>query len=186
MTAVVGILFAVIAGSLVSRRRRMAAVMVVPFLAVLAVQTWGIASGHATSPPSTVQYPGLYSYYFVQILILAVALGAANQLRIRRLRRNRSLFPDKGIQSETRIALAASAVVSALVVLGFGLASGIFDSAKAQHAASGSPPIVGLLGMLLSIAVLIGFGAQNLKVGRTTRSLAPSADDLEPVSQITR
>ena len=56
--------------------RRAAGAIIVPFLAVLAAQTWILASGRGDNPPSTVH--GI-SYWIVQAIILAVALGITTQ-----------------------------------------------------------------------------------------------------------
>src|SRR5271169_974503 len=54
MTPLAGFIAAIIAGWIVRDPRRAAATVVVPFLIVLAMQTWGIAAGYGVSPPSTV------------------------------------------------------------------------------------------------------------------------------------
>jgi hypothetical protein len=148
----------------------MAVVMLVPFLGVLAVQTWSIDSGHATSPPSTVQFPGAYSYYFVQLVILGLAFAAANQVRILRLRRRGSLAGVVNTQREVGIGIAINLVPSIAVVMGFAFANGFFDaSTKIHHSASGSPPAIAAVTMLLTILTLAVVGAMNLAARRTAR-----------------
>ncbi len=71
MTPLAGFIVAVLAGWLIRDPRRAAAAVVVPFLAVLAVQTWGIATGYDHSPPSTItSFPGMLGYWLVQVIIL--------------------------------------------------------------------------------------------------------------------
>src|SRR5262249_43136464 len=80
LTGTVGIVLALIAGLLVTDRRRVTTVVVLPFLAVAGIQTWGIASGRGVSPPSTVAaFPGAIQYYLVQAIILTLALAIACQ-----------------------------------------------------------------------------------------------------------
>ena len=62
MTPLAGFIPAIIAGWLIRDPRRAAAAVVVPFLAVLAVQTWSIADGYGHSPPSTItSFPGRWA-----------------------------------------------------------------------------------------------------------------------------
>ena len=81
MTPLAGFVAAVIAGWIIRDPRRAAAAVVVPFLAVLAAQTWILASGRGDNPPSTVH--GL-SYWIFQAIFLAFALGITTQLAILR------------------------------------------------------------------------------------------------------
>src|SRR5215472_10560752 len=67
MTPIAGFIIAIIAAWLVPSGRRAAAVVVIPWLAVLAEQTWILAAGRGHSPPSTVsQLPGAIGYWLVQ------------------------------------------------------------------------------------------------------------------------
>ena len=79
MTPLAGFVAAILAGWIIREPRRAAAAVLVPFLAVLAVQTWTLAAGHGDNPPSTIH--GV-SYWVVQAIILAFALGIATQLAI--------------------------------------------------------------------------------------------------------
>ncbi len=122
MTPLAGFVAAVIAGWFIRDPLRAAAAVLVPFLAVLAVQTWTLASGHGDNPPSTVH--GI-SYWVVQAIFLAFALGIATQLAS--WRRARSAPGDAA--GASRRALQASAVLlvltAAFVIAGrAGLASG--------------------------------------------------------------
>ena len=77
MTPLAGFIAAILAGWIIREPRRAAAAILVPFLAVLAVQTWTLAAGHGDNPPSTIN---AVSYWVVQAIILAFALGIATQL----------------------------------------------------------------------------------------------------------
>ncbi|MFZ0172201.1 MAG: hypothetical protein WAL04_11015, partial [Acidimicrobiales bacterium] len=69
MTPIAGLIIAMIAGFMVANGRRAASVVLVPWLVVLAYQSWYIASGRAISPPSTVtQFPSTIGYWFVQVI----------------------------------------------------------------------------------------------------------------------
>ena len=89
MTPLAGFVAAILAGWIIREPRRAAAAILVPFLAVLAVQTWTLAAGHGDNPPSTIH--GV-SYWVVQAIILAFALGIATQLAIV-LRAGRAAIP---------------------------------------------------------------------------------------------
>ena len=94
MTPLAGFVIAIIAGWIVRDPRRAAAAVVVPFLAVMAAQSWILASGQGVSPPSTVtSWPGLIRYWAVQAIFLALALGIAAELSTLRRRR---MPPDDG------------------------------------------------------------------------------------------
>ena len=53
MTPLAGFVAAIIAGWIVRDPRRAVPAVVIPFLIVLTMQTWGIAAGDGVSPPST-------------------------------------------------------------------------------------------------------------------------------------
>ena len=88
MTPLAGFVIAVIAGWIARDARRAAGIVVVPYLAVVAAQTWAIYDGRGTSPPNTVwPFKQAISYYVVQAIILALALGVAALLGAVRARR---------------------------------------------------------------------------------------------------
>jgi hypothetical protein len=156
MTGTVGILLAVIAGWFVSERRQVVMVVVLPFLAVLAIQTWGIAAGRAVSAPSTVTaFPDLIGYYVVQAIILALTLGIA--LQISALRFGGS--PGRG---SATLGLAANMLVAALVVGGFRLDRPLLDPGSTTHHSSSGPPLLGIAGIALSAVVCAGLGCLAL------------------------
>jgi hypothetical protein len=161
MTPLAGFIAAIIAGWFIRDGRRAAEAVIVPFLAVLALQTYGIGAGYGHSPPSTVtSYPGAFSYWVVQLIILAPVLFIAAGLG--------SLRSGKG-----RSAVAVSA--------GLTLAAGVFDLIYAlraapvhDHLANGSPPWYGLLGMGVLVISVVVLGALLLRRRLTTRHQAPA------------
>jgi hypothetical protein len=166
MTGAIAFFLAVVAGWMVFDRRRAATVVVVPFLAVLAFQTWHIAAGKGVSPPSTVnRFPELIGYYVVQLIILGLAFGAGDQIRKRRATAAGSLTA-----SRPALALTVNAALSALVVVAFLFDRPVFDPGSViHHSAQGHPPWPGLLGMGLSALVFAVLGLSSLKSRRTGR-----------------
>ena len=82
MTPWAGFVAAIVAGWIVRDPRRAVATVIVPFLVVLATQSWMIAAGRAVSPPSTVtQFPSCLGYWIIQAIFLALALGIAAELQ---------------------------------------------------------------------------------------------------------
>ena len=154
LTGTVGIVLALVAGLLVTDRRRVTTVVVLPFLAVAGIQTWGIASGRGVSPPSTVAaFPGATQYYLVQAIILTLALGIAWQIgALRGHGRNR-----------TTLAYAVNGIVCALVVAGFELDRPLFDPGSvAHHSSHGRPPLLGIAGIATLVLVCAGLGCVRL------------------------
>jgi hypothetical protein len=159
MTPIAGFVIAILAGLIVSNGRRAAAVVLVPWLVVLAYQSWYIATGRAVSPPSTVtQFPSTIGYWLVQLIILAPALGIAAQLGAFGNRR----YPLSAAALARRAWIATALGVTAsavIIVLGFILfrqdGGTVFVT---HHSSNGSPPLIGTLGLLLSFATCAGLG----------------------------
>src|SRR5580658_7642552 len=78
MTPLAGFVAAILAGWIIRDPRRAAAAILVPFLAVLGVQTWSLAAGHGDNPPSTIH--GV-AYWVVQAIILAFPLAIVLRAR---------------------------------------------------------------------------------------------------------
>lgn len=164
MTPIGGFIIAVIAGWTVRNGGRAALVVVAPWLVVLAVQTWYIAAGLGVSPPSTVtQFPHLVGYWLVQAIALALALGIAGQLgslRARGLDRSQT----GGSGRRVAIATALAAAFSAALVAAYLFAHPVFESGSvAHHSTNGQLPVLGLLGLFLSV---ITFAALVVTVRR--------------------
>jgi hypothetical protein len=144
MTPLAGLVCALVAGWLIRDARQATAAVIVPFLAVLGLQTYVIAAGYGNSPPGTVtSYPGAISYWVVQLIILVPTLFIAAGLG--RLRAGAG-----------RPAVAVSAALT--------LAAGVLDLIWAleatpvrHHLANGSPPaygVAGIGGLLIGTLVL--------------------------------
>ena len=169
MTPLAGFIAAIIAGWLIRDPRRAAAAVVVPFLAVLAVQTWSIADGYGHSPPSTItSFPGALGYWLVQVIILAPALGIAAELGALRARSARA-----------RGGAAGSGRRAVIVCAFLTLAAVVFDAVYAgqaapvlHHSANGSPPPWGFAGMALLIVTLAVLSAVLLRARRSDRRQA--------------
>src|SRR3984957_9975197 len=161
MTPIAGFIMAVIAGLVVRRGRRAALAMAVPWLIVLAYQSWYIASGRAISPPSTVtDFPSAIGYWLVQAVIVAPVLGIAAQLGSRR----RGV--DLGnLVSRSWIATGLDVAVAVIVILcgfvGFRQQGGTVYAG--HHSSDGSPPLIGTLGILLSYLTCVGLGIATIR-----------------------
>ena len=83
MTPIAGFFLAVIAGWIVREPRRAAATVVLPYLAIVAVQTWGLANGYGINPPDTVTpLSGAISYYVVQLVFGLTTVAIAAELAV--------------------------------------------------------------------------------------------------------
>jgi hypothetical protein len=159
MTGVIGVFLALTAGLLVAGRRQVIMTVVWPFLAVLAVQTWGIASGRGVSPPSTVlSFPGLLGYYLVQVIILGLSLGVALQLSALRF------GGSEARRSRQGAAYLVNSLFGLLVVGAFALDHPLFDPGSVKkHTASGSPPLVGVVGMAALLLAFVGLSVATAR-----------------------
>ena len=172
MTPIAGFVIAVIAGWIVGDPRRAAVTVIVPFLAVLTAQSWLLAAGRGVSPPSTVTgFPQLIGYWGLQVIFLALAVGIAAELGA--LRRRRSLRHEAGAGAGRRAATASGvlAVLTAVFVAAY-----LLDSSPVRHhAASGSPPAQGVIGIVLCI---VAFAALSVVIfgGRRATARAGRAD----------
>jgi hypothetical protein len=151
MTPLAGFVAAIIAGWIIREPRRAAAAILVPFLAVLGVQTWSLAAGHGDNPPSTIH--GV-AYWVVQAIILAFALGIATQLAIvlrARPSGDTAAGDDAGVR---RRALQATAV---LLVLTAASLTGIVLTSKPvlDHNANSPLPWYGATGILACVAAVV-------------------------------
>ncbi len=170
MTPIAGFVLALIAGWLVPNPRRAAALVVIPYLAVLTVQTWGIAAGHGVSPPSTVTpLSGAISYYVFQAVFLALALGIAAELATLRSRS----APHR--DQSGRPVLMAAAVETGLTAVF--LAVWIAVSAPVRHHTSaGAPPLQGLLGIGLCFVTVTALGIAVIRGRRALAQPSGAAD----------
>jgi hypothetical protein len=158
MTPLAGFVAAVIAGWIIRDPRRAAAAVLVPFLAVLAAQTWTLASGRGINPPST---PNTVSYWVFQAVFLAFALGITTQLAS--WRRARSA-PGDGAGASRR-ALQASALL--IVLTAAFVPVYVLDAHPVLHHNANSPlPVTGLFGIAACIVSLIVVSVLNIRVRR--------------------
>ncbi|MGA8678894.1 MAG: hypothetical protein ABSB54_05765 [Acidimicrobiales bacterium] len=178
MTPIAGLIIAMIAGFMVANGRRAASVVLVPWLVVLAYQSWYIASGRAISPPSTVtQFPSTIGYWFVQVIILAPALGIAAQLGASASRRR---AVSASVLARRAWVASALCVAAAVVVIVFGFV--LFPHqggtvAAGHHNANGSPPLIGMVGILGSYIGCAALGVSTLVRRRTSKH----AESVTPV-----
>jgi hypothetical protein len=172
MTPIAGFVIAIIAGWIVRDPRRAAAAVVVPYLAVVAAQSWILASGRGVSPPSTVTgWPGLIGYWIVQAVFLALAIGIAAELSTLRRRQVPDDAPT-GAGHRTTLALGVLAVLTAVFLVAY-----LLDSAPvSHHAADGTPPAQGYIGMLLCIVTFLALSVVTF-LGRRNASREPAAAD---------
>jgi hypothetical protein len=154
MTLAIGFIIAIIAGWIVPDGRRAAAVTVVPYLAVLAGQTWLLAVGDGNSAPSAVnKFPDATGYWVINIAFLAITMGIAAMLGALLGRRTQ-------VQTGRRAAIASAVLIFAAAVLDVGTV--VTATPVAVHTAD-NPPWWGLLGMGLTFVLLIGLGIVTIK-----------------------
>ena len=167
MTPLAGFVAAILAGWIIREPRRAAAAILVPFLAVLAVQTWTLAAGRGDNPPSTIH--GV-AYWVVQLIILAVTLGIATQLAI--VLRAR---PSEQNAGASRRALQATAVL--LVVTAASLTGIVLTSKPVPHHNASSPlpwyGAVGILACVASLVVLTVLHIRQRRAGARQQEMAP-------------
>jgi hypothetical protein len=160
MTPLAGFIIAIVAGWIVPDARRAAAIVIIPWAAVLAAQTWIIAAGRAVSPPSTVsQFPRAVGYWAVQAVFLALALGIAWQLAVLRARRAVPSSAAGGVGRRMAVASGPLATASAVFAVAW-----LLDSAPVRHhATEGAPPVLGVAGMALCIATFVVLSVLTLR-----------------------
>jgi hypothetical protein len=163
MTPLAGFVAAIIAGWIIRDPRRAAAAVVVPFLAVLAAQTWILAAGRNVNPASTVTpFSHAISYYVFQVIFLAFALGIAAELGA--LLRARSAADGAGAGRRTLQASAVLAVLTAAFVVGY-----LVDSAPVRHHHANSPlPASGVVGIGACVVALVVLSVLTLRGRRAS------------------
>jgi hypothetical protein len=144
-----GFIIAIAAGWLVHDGRKAAAAVVIPWLGVLAVDTWLLAAGRDDSPPSTVsQFPQAIGFWAVQVVLLAFLLGIAAMLGS--LRAQHDLSRDRAANAGRQAAIAAAILVTATAA--FALVAVLASAPVLHHSATGSPSLVERVGWALSVA----------------------------------
>lgn len=84
MTLIAAVIFGLVSGFVVVGARRAAVASIVPWMVVLGLQTWLLASGRGNNSSNTVRDAG---YWVIQVLALAVCLGLSGFIASRRARR---------------------------------------------------------------------------------------------------
>jgi hypothetical protein len=176
MTPIAGFFIAIIAGWIVAEPRRAAAAVVLPYLAVTAVQTWLLANNFGINPPSTVTpFSGAISYYVVQLIFFITTVAIAAELAVVRRHalaaKASPVNPPAG--SWYRAAVAEALCTSGVVVL---LVSWMTTSALvSQHATNGGPPAQGIAGIALSLVGFVVLGVAALRAHRKAARAAHAA-----------
>jgi hypothetical protein len=176
MTPLAGFVIAIIAGWITRDGRRAAAVAIIPFLAVTALQTWGIAAGHGVSPPDTVwPLSGAISYYVVQLIIMAATLGVAVLLGAVRAQPAGSAGTSGEPGRRVLIAFAVDAVLTAVYLL----IAWLVSAPVRHHSSTGSPPAYGLIGIgvLLVSLIVLGVLARRGRRARSAGGSVPARPD---------
>ncbi len=160
MTPWAGFVAAIVAGWIVRDPRRAVATVIVPFLIVLATQSWMIAAGRAVSPPSTVtQFPQCLGYWLVQAIFLALAFGIAAELSS--LRRAR---PAASAQ------VAKASVLLAVLTVVFEVGYLLDSSPVRDHSGNGAPPAQGAVGILLCAGTFAVLSVLTIRARRAIAS----------------
>lgn len=180
MTPIAGFFLAIIAGWIVREPRRAAATVILPYLAVVAVQTWAIADGYGVSPPDTVTpFSGAISYYVVQLIFLVTTIAIAASLAVLR----RSSPGGLPVGPWYRAAVAAAACMSGVLVL---LVAWLTDASLVPvHSSTGSPPAQGLVGIGLSLVGFVVLGVAAIRARRRA-AVVPDPQAAPPVTLTTR
>jgi hypothetical protein len=143
------------------------------------VQTWALAAGDGTSPPSTVsQFPQAIGYWAIQAVFLAFPLGIAGMLGSLRARRDPLGSPDSSLRTQTAVAAAILAVATTAF-----LTAAVLTAAPVRHhLAEGSPPPAGYVGMVFCVVSFAALSVLTLRRRRAGRRRPGT----EPASMTTR
>jgi hypothetical protein len=160
MTPLGGYVIAIVVGLLVRGPRRAMAVSVAPWLAVMAAQTWNLASGRGHNP-SSVLVP---AYWLVQLVILGLTLGVVAGLSDWRSRHplGRPL-PKLGAAQAASLSLVltiASGLTAILLLVLFPV------PASQRGTGNGNPPWEGLVGLAICALSVVVLGVSYLRARR--------------------
>jgi hypothetical protein len=176
MTVLATFFLAIIAGWIVREPRRAALTVILPYLAMVAVQTWGLANGYGINPPSTVTpFSGAISYYVVQVIFLLVAMAIAAELAVVRAHAAASVFAGPWLRTAVATAIGATGTLWVIV--------GSLADAKlvAHHSSSGGTPLVAILGIGLNVIGVVALGVAAI-VARRRGSSAEPLDARQPAA----
>lgn len=160
MTPLAGFILGMLAGLLVRPPRRAMVAAIPPWLAVLAAQTWHLASGHGVNPASTIRDP---AYWVVQLISLALALGVAAGMSAWRSRQVADLS-GRTMTTARVSALSASATVASLAV---SLTIVILTS-SGHGTGSRVPPFAGIVGFIACLLAIVVLGIPNIRARRAS------------------
>jgi hypothetical protein len=170
MTVLAAFFLAILAGWIVREPRRAALTVILPYLAMVAVQTWGLANGYGINPPDTVTpFSGAISYYVVQLVFLLITAAIAAELAVVRARATTPPFAGPWLRTAVATAIGATATLWLLV--------GWLAGAKlvAHHSSTSGTPLVAVLGIGLDLIGVIGLGVAAI----VARRRAGTADPLD-------
>jgi hypothetical protein len=173
MTPLAGFVAAIIAAWIIREPRRSAAAILIPFLGVLAVQTWTLAAGRGHNPPST---PQGVSYWVFQAFFLLFALGLATQLAI--ILRARSAGPGQVSAADAgRRTLQASGLLLVLTIA-FVIVV-VLTSPPVLHHTTNSPlplsGVIGILALVVSLVVVTVLHIVQRRAGARQQKLAAAS-----------
>lgn len=176
MTPIAGFFLAVIAGWIVREPRRAAATVVLPYLTIVAVQTWSLANGYGINPPSTVTpFSGAISYWVVQAVFGLIAMAIAAELAVLRApgRGGRPAVPLAG--PWYRAAVASAICDTGVFVL---LVAWLAGAKLVTHHSTSSPiPPQGVIGIGLDLVGVVALGITVLTTRiRARRRLGAAAE----------
>jgi hypothetical protein len=169
MTVLATFFLALLAGWIVREPRRAALTVILPYLAMVAVQTWGLANGYGINPPDTVTpFSGAISYYVVQLIFLLFAVAIAAELAVVRARSAVPPFAGPWLRMAVATAIGATATLWLLV--------GWLAGAKlvAHHSTSGTP-LVAVVGIGLNVIGVIALGVAAIRARRRGNTADPAA-----------
>jgi hypothetical protein len=177
MTPIAGFFIALIAGWIVREPRRAAATVILPYLAIVAVQSWDIANGYGISPPDTVTpFSGAVSYWVVQLVFGLTTVLIAVEVAVLRVRAR---------AGQPMVLLAGpwyrAAVATAICSIGtLTLLVAWLTTAKlvSHHSTAGSPPPQGTIGIGLSLIGVVAFGVAAIRAAIRTRRAGVAQDPL--------
>jgi hypothetical protein len=175
MTPIAGFFLAIIAGWIVREPRKAAATVVLPYLAIVAVQSWGIASGYGISPPDTVTpFSGAVSYWVVQLIFGLTSVLIAAEVAV--LRKGARAGQPMVLLAGPWYRVAVATAIGAIGVLVLLVAWLTTAKLVSQHSSSGSPPPQGVIGIGLSLIGVVAFGVAAIRaLIKARRPLATAA-----------
>jgi hypothetical protein len=177
MTPIAGFFLAIIAGWIVREPRRAAATVVLPYLAIVAVQTWSLANGYGINPPDTVTpFSGAISYWVVQLVFGLVFMAIAAELAVLRAP-GRGPRPAVPLVGPWYRAAAATAICDTGVFI-FLVAWLAAAKLVAHHSTNSPLPPAAAIGIGLDLIGVVALGIAVLRVTIKARRSRTGAERL--------